>query len=83
MSCDALFQLGMGSAWLDATQTEETPSLRAASRRTKAVCARDERADAPAAFAPVVRWLIVRLLKATEKQRGNSAKARIHRNIPR
>lgn len=78
MSCDALFQLGMGSAWLDATQTEETPSLRAVNRRNKAACARDERADTHAAFATVVR-----LLQATEKQRGNSAKARIHQKIPR
>lgn len=74
---DALFQLGMGSVRLDATQTEETLSPRPLIGRDIFACVPHLAAGTGAAATAA------RLGAAAQKQRGNSAKARIHRNVPR
>lgn len=72
MSYDALFQLGMGSVELDATQTEEpfaARALRACAKVLHVVC-QSERIGL-AAFA------VADLFRAEKRDRGNSAKTLI------
>lgn len=68
MSHDALFQLGMGSVLLNASQTEETFVARTLNQRAEAI-ARDSLSRRALLCAPAngFRWRIMR--------RGNSAKA--------
>ena len=70
MSHDALFQLGMGSVGLDATQTEEPFGARAAKAHATALCATD-RGICPDA----VKWPPARTADKKTRERGNSAKA--------
>jgi hypothetical protein len=51
MSHDALFQLGMGSVGLNATQTEEPFGARAIGARATALCATDRGISPDAAMA--------------------------------
>ncbi len=69
MSHDALFQLGMGSVVLIASQTEEFLAPRAVSARAEAICADASHRFGLAAFA------VADLLRAERKRGGNSAKA--------
>ncbi|WP_420963138.1 hypothetical protein [Brucella sp. IR073] len=74
MSHDALFQLGMGSVELDATQTEDSFIPRAIEACVKVPYAvrRSERIG-----FTVIAYAIAELLRAEKRCRGNSAKTLI------
>lgn len=72
MSCDALFQLGMGAIGFDAPQKEET-SAHAVSR----MCARDFRTARRNAKPEPFMTFAHFILRGVERARGNSAMARI------
>ena len=72
MSCDALFQLGMGSVLLNASQTEDNLARYAAGACAEAVDAVTQGRN----FG-LVGLAVAALFRAEKKSRGNSAKALI------
>ncbi len=74
MSHDALFQLGMGSVGLDATQTEEPFGARAMRVHATALCATD-RGICPDAALWAAMSRAARTADRKTRERGNSAKA--------
>lgn len=77
MSHDTLFQLGMGSVLLNASQKEDTLVARTFRACAEAICM----GTCNLRVAPAVCVVAVQFLAET-KQRGNSAKARIPRQRP-
>jgi len=69
MSYDALFQLGMGSVELDATQTEEPCAKRAMKSLVRVL-----RAVRPSERIGLAAFAIADLFRAEKRERGNSAK---------
>lgn len=70
MSHDALFQLGMGSVLLNASQKEETFAARTLKACAEAICI-----GSPSHRFGLAAFAVADLFRPEMKRRGNSAKA--------